>query len=567
MAGKKHPGRKTPSRPQSRANTPLVFLLLILIPLFGGYYNFSVFLAGALLTGLLVWEIARSGSLQLPTGPALWVLCGICAGHLLSIPGAVSGGMAFTGFLRSIVWLLFFLYAATYTHEERRMILDTVAWEGALLALMTICVFLYNRWCGVSDSNGRIDGPFQYANTWAIFLVVCLILLTTQEKKRPLHWGAMSVLLVGLCLSGSRGSFLLLLGLCVLYAGYVLFHTRRVRPVAQALCAGAALVGLSILLSGGLVLERLQAITLSSSSLNGRLLYDLDGLALIADHPMGTGRGGYLYLQPLYQTGVYILRYIHNEYLQAALDGGLLAGLCTLLLPLCLMIQKHLTLGERAVIAAVALHAFIDFDFQFTAVVLILLLCGAGGKCRAIPLPKGAALAGGSVLAAVLCFFSLTYWMDFSGDPQGAYALFPADLSLAENRLQSCAGIADGEGVADEILTSTDLSMLAWDCKYAAALQRGDGVETARAKYQYLRLNQYRGEVYEEFTALLEHLSARASQEELLQYAALAKQAADQLEEVNTRTSPLAYRIAERPDLAFADSIIARLNLISGEKG
>ena len=50
-------------------------------------------------------------------------------------------------------------------------------------------------------------------------------------------------------------------------------------------------------------MDRLRAITLTSSSFNGRLLYDLDGLQMLLRHPLGVGRGGYLYIQPLEQTG------------------------------------------------------------------------------------------------------------------------------------------------------------------------------------------------------------------------------------------------------------------------
>lgn len=558
---------KAAEKVRTRQNTPLLFLLLILIPLYGGYYNFSTLLAGAVLVPLLLYELHRTGRLCVPTGGVAVALGGVCLGNLLAVPFSVSAGMAFTGFLRSAVWVLFFLYAATYAQQERREILDVVAWEGAILSLLTTVVFLYNGFCGVEDANGRIDGLFEYANTWALYLLVCLILLALGSKHGPLEWGAMAVLLTGIFLSGSRGIFLLLFGLAGAYALWYLVRKRRVLPLLLVVGGAAALFELSVVLSGGLTWDRLRAITLTSSSLNGRLLYYMDGLRMIWDNPMGVGRGGFLYIQPLYQTGVYTLRYIHNEYFQAALDGGLLAGVCTVLLPVALLVQKHLSLRERAVILCIAAHALIDFDFQFTAVVLLMLLCGSGGRVREIALPKRAGAVAGGVLTAALCYFSLAYFMDFCGQAVTAHTMFPADLSLAENRLQSCAGVEEGEPVADRILASTDLSMLAWDCKFAASAQRLDGPEMARTRYQYLRLNGYRGEVYEEFTQLLENLSARGSQEELKLYSDLANKAKTQLEEVRDKTSPLAYRIADKPDLEFADAVIARLKCVSEKKG
>lgn len=568
MAGKKR-GGTTPGlrKEQQRKNTPLLFLLLVLIPLFGGYYNFSVLLAGVFLAPLFLYEGWRSGGFRFPVGPEAWCLYGVWLCGLLVIPFSVSTGMAFIGFLRQTVWVLFFLCAAAYTQGEREDILDVISYEGALLALISVIAFVYNNAVGLEDRNGRIDGPFQYANTWALFLLVSLIVLLTKEKKRPADWGAAGALLCGMFLSGSRGVFLLALGMGLAFGGRYLLRNRRVLPLICAVGAVVLIGGAAAALSGGMVLERLKAITLSSSSLNGRLLYYLDGLRMILRHPLGLGRGGYLYQQPLEQTGVYILRYIHNEYLQAALDSGLPAGALTVAMAAALLFRKGLPVRERAVIAAITAHACIDFDFQFTAVVFLFLLCGAGGRSRRVSLPgRQICIVLCGVTVMVLGYFTAVYYLDFSGRPARAAAMFPADLSLAENRLQSCALIEDAEPEADRILASTDLSMLAWDCKFAACAQRADLNGMVQAKFQYLRLNKYRGEVYEEFTALLEQACVQGSPSERYQYHNFAQSTILLLEEVKQTTSPLAYRIVDQPELEFSTDISARLQAILDRK-
>ena len=551
------------SAEKPRQNTPLLFLLLALIPLFGGYYLFSVFLAGAVLAPLLLHTVWRSGVMRLPTGPEAWCLYGLAGCTLLAVPFAVSAGMALTGALRLAVWVLFFLYAATYSPRERADILDALAYEGAIFSLVTIAAFLYDAASGIDDPNGRIDGLFQYANTWSLYLLVCLVLLVMKEKRRALDWPAMAVLLCGIYLSGSRGVFLLLLPLALAWGVHRLVKGKDVKTVATAAAAVVLTGALATVLSGGLVLDRLRAITLTSSSLNGRLLYYLDGINMLARHPLGVGFGGYLYLQPLEQTGVYILRYIHNEYLQAALDGGVPAGLCMAGLCAAMLLRKGAAVRERAVVFAVAAHALIDFDLQFTAVAFLLLLCGSGGRYKEIALSRrrvSAALCAACML--VLGYFSAVYAMDFFERPSAAYALFPADLSLAEKRLQSFPDVESAEPVADAIIASTDLSMLAWDCKLAAAARRADVSAMAEYKYQYLRLNRYRGEVYEDFAALLENARVQGSGPELVRYKTLAQAIITQLEEVNRTTSFLAYRIADKPELDFSPQIYARLNQI-----
>lgn len=545
-----------------RTNTPLLFLLLLIIPLFGGYYNFSVLACGAALVLLLCWTVYTSGTLRLPVGPEAWCLYSLCACHLVTVPFAVSPGMAFTGFLRTAVWVLFFIYAASYSQEERKQILDAVAYEGAILSLLATAAFLYNSAAGVASRNGRIDGLFQYANTWALFQLICLILLLLKDRRRKIDWAAMAVLVCGIYLSGSRGIFLLFLFMALVWGGWSVLREKKLLPVALGALGILVIGALAVALSGGLVLDRLRAITLSSSSLNGRLLYDLDGLRMLLRHPLGVGRGGYLYIQPLEQTGVYTLRAIHNEYLQAALDGGVLAGVFLAGLAACLLFRKGAPLRERAVVFAVAAHILIDFDLHFSAVAFLLLLCGSGGKCRQISLPRRPLLISGALLALAFGYFTAAYYMDFTGRAKTAYTMFPADLSLAENYLQTFSTVEQAEPIADRIIASTSLSMVAWDCKFGAAAGRADLPAMVEAKYHYLRLNRYRGEVYEAFTSLLENACAQGSQEELSQYLTVTRNVIQQLEEVNNTTSPLAYRIVDKPQLEFSGEILGRLQQI-----
>lgn len=551
MAGKakRRDGRKAPLR----VNTPLFFLTAALLLLFGGYYDAMVFPAGALLGVLLLWELRRRGGLIIT--PLVWPLLGLVLCAALTLPFAVSPGMALTGVLRWLAALLFCLYAACYTAGERALVLDGLALLGAAMAAVSILFFLLS---GGADANGRMDGFFQYANSYALFLLVCLVLLAGKEKRQSWDWPAMAVLLVGIALTGSRG-VLLLLGCGVLvWSLWQLIRRRRVLPVLLALAALAGLGALAGVLSGGLLLDRLGAITLESSSLNGRLLYYLDGLRLLGERPMGVGRGGYLYVQPLIQTGPYILKSIHNEYLQAALDGGAAAGVLLAVLAGLCVFRPGLPLRQRAGAALLALHAAIDFDFQFFALLLLLLLCGLGEGGKTVPLPRRGALAGAGVVAAALAWFSIPYGLSFLGQSGPAWALWPADLSLAEERLQSCAGLEEAGEVADRILSNTALSMLAWDCKYAQAAAEADYPSMASCRYSYLVLNPYRPEVYESMADLLENACMQDSENKEI-YQTLAEYTRERLEEVMERTSPLAGRIADRPDFSFAPALIDRL--------
>ena len=121
--------------------------------------------------------------------------------------------------------------------------------------------------------------------------------------------------------------------------------------------------------------------------------------------------------------------------------------------------------------------------------------------------------------------------------------------------------LPEGFLCADAILRQTSLSMLAWDCAFTLAAQEADYRTMAQCRFQYLRLNPYRPEVYEEMTALLEN-ACEQDPAGLGGYKTLAEQTTGHLEEVYARTSPLAYRIADRPDFSFRPALLIRLEEI-----
>ncbi len=554
MSAKKRPARV--GEPV-RTNTPLLFLMLLVVPLFGGYHNHVLFLCGALLALLLAVSAAKKGGLFFPTGAGALCFYGLCVCGLLCIPFALNAAMAFSGFLRLFVILLFLLYSRSYSAAERRLVLDAAAMEGAVLSLLSTAAFLYDSFFGGGTLNGRIDGFFQYANAWALFQLLCLLLLLLKEKRRPLNWAAMAVLALGLLLSGSRAVLLLAIPLVLV----ALLHGRKLRLRLLLLGLGAlTLLSLAAeLLSGGLLSSRLLSLLTGSSSLYGRLLYWQDGLRMLAGHPLGLGRNGFFYLQALEQSGVYTVRAVHNGYLQAALDYGVPGGLLALAAVLLALLRRGVPLRERLVMLAVAIHALVDFDLEYGAVVFLFILCLPEVSGKRLRLPRLVPALGGAALALCLAFFSLPYLLDAAGSSAAAHALFPGELELSERALEEYASAPEAEPLADEILARSELSLLAWDCKAKAALARGDEAEALRARWGYLRLNRYREEAYRSFTGLLESAWPRLTGAERQEAAELAENASALLSGLEESTSPLAWRIADKPQLAFTGELLQRL--------
>lgn len=530
-------------------NTPLLWIFLFLCPLAGGYHLQVPFLVGVVLVicGYVQISLRQEGCL--PGKEQAYPLGVLLLGYLIAIPFSVSMGMAVVGTLRLLVWMMLYVSLLSLHKKERFFIIDALTMEAVFFSVGYSLAFVSDVLAGRENLNGRVDGLFQYANSWGVYLLCCFVWQLyrsleegNRNKKVDLCCGV--ALLLGILFTGSRGTLVLTL----LSLGYVILRKKEHNLVKQYGRQGVLLLLVCFALVNwsmdGLLTFRLSQFTLESSSLNGRLLYWMDGLTMLFDHPLGVGRGGYLYLQPVYQTGIYTSHYVHNEYLQMAIEGGVLAGVGFIWFVVSFLRQKDLEEKQTLILWILALHMVVDFDTQFFFLLAFFTLVGGEEKVvEKVEKSKGLALMSG-VLLVVFSFFTLVYQQSYRGNHSFAYALYPMDLSLAENQLLMGE---NKEEVAEYIQKTTDLSLLAWD--YQSNV--GQAEDAITAKFAYLTLQKYQKESYENLRDALR--SHKVTNPEFVQ--GWAEKAMIFLDETIKNTSPFAYRIYDVADFSWAEEI------------
>ena len=221
---------------------------------------------------------------------------------------------------------------------------------------------------GIIEQSGRMQSTIQYANTTALLMLIGVLYSThyfqeTRNWRYPLYAVGFAYCLY---LTGSRTTFILLFAIALMYT------ISRLKLKARLISIGIlAATAAAFLLIGG----RIVRISLTEPTFIERVITWQDGLALAMQNPFfGLGIGNWQFEQFLYQSAPYGVRYIHNYYVQLALDGGVLA-----MLIFAAALANSLWRGrkERSIhlfaILAIALHIFMDFDMSFGAVILILM--------------------------------------------------------------------------------------------------------------------------------------------------------------------------------------------------
>ena len=467
-------------------------ILLIVYPFNGGLYapwqwGVAMLCNGTLLT--LVWISTKH--IRLLSSPvSAMFLAVIAVGAVCNLKIGLDPDASWMGMLRLCGWMLFALLVLQWPLEQRRRLLMCVPVSGAVAVAVSLLAGLNPVWRPFFYEAGRLAGPFQYANAFALFLLIGLMMLPSAWPRWL--WGGIALLLLfGIVATGSRSGLILL----VLWLAFVLVRHHqacRVLPLLGII----AIAGIALALwNDGWVFARFLK-TNSLSTVWGRLLYNKDGIRLLLQRPLGVGYLGWFYLQRMIQTGVYNVRYVHNDWLQMALDYGLPAALALLGLVIW-RLRKGVLCPMAAV--CIALHCLLDPDLEFQCLMFFWIL--ALTPCTEVPArplrhPLVPCLFAGIAMLLILPRTAADISYHFGGNL--ASRLSPADTEYATQQMLQASTLSQAAEQARVILDRNAFVPIAWQILAEDALSRGAYEDMATAQRQAVLLLKYDQTVYDE---------------------------------------------------------------------
>ena len=520
----------------------IVFWLSVLTG--GLYFPWQWGLVSLLYMGILAWQLVQSGRLRLPGG-RVELACGgviLCFG-IINVFIAADRGGGREGLLRLMVFLLFLLLILQWSANERKKILDALPFWGAVS--VAVCGIGY--WIPAVQpllfENGRMAGPFQYANTYGLFLL--LGFMRSLEHKR---WQARilgGILLIGIAASGSRWTMVLLAG----WAVWMAVRRKLDRTALVVLLLGGLTVLVLAAAFGGWTLSRFVD-QRSFSTIWGRLLYLRDAFSLLADNPAGVGYLGWFYLQSGIQTGVYNVRFVHNEWVQMALDYGIPAAAAAGVLVFRRLKKGCLAPGLAVIIC---LHSMADPDLQFYGILSILALAlSPAGECQytiSASYGRSFAVSAAAVTAVLSVCRGVADFALQTGHPETACRLAPYDTEAAVERMLERDFLPQASEDAYRILSHNTCLSIAWQIAAENALDQGAYERMAAAQQEAVRTRKYDQAVYDDaLNRLMQAMDAGWPAEYAVEEMVWLM---DFMDEVLAQTSSLGWKISDQPELSF----------------
>ena len=255
----------------------------------------------------------------------LLLFCVMAASSFFSL----SAGAASAELVKYSLFPLSYAFFAGLSQEEKGR-----AGEAFYFAFFLLMVFGLLGMAGLSpfggmvtELGGRLQSFLGYANTSALLMgtgVFCATekLLASRGRARALHAAACALFFAAMVFTLSRASLVLFVCVYAMYASNRFFSARGPGRRGLAAAGAGALLVLAVL---ALADSRVLRISVFAPTLVERYISYWDALPMLLRTPFGAGLGNWQFLQFSYQSAPYTVRYIHNFYLQAALDGGLAA--------------------------------------------------------------------------------------------------------------------------------------------------------------------------------------------------------------------------------------------------
>ena len=542
----------------------LIKIFFFLSPfLFGLYYEFSAYFAQIFILAILLIKILKVKKCKIYLNFSTLALAIVSVGYLFTCIYAVDKGMAILGFLKFTIPFTFGFLIMQYSKEEVIEMLKPIPISGVFMVIISI-LFKYLPF--LPDvfylPNGRMMGFLQYANTFALFLLIGIIYsgYCIKEKTKVIIYNI--ILLFGILISGCRTvQVLTLLNYIIM-----IFKQKELRIyfIALVVVAFAGTITYVLITGNFNTIGRYLTISTASRSLQERILYYKDAIPLILRHPFGLGYMGYSYIQPQIQTGIYQASFVHNDFLQMALDIGIIPVILLVIAIIKSLISKDNSLVFKLFLITIALHLLIDFDLQFMIIFLILVmtlnLCD--GKEYKIEVNKIELISVESVLIGIYLYFGIVTLFNYFDKNEIAIKMYPiyaeANIAIANDYLEN-DDISNSYKIASNMQkTNKELGMI-YNIKAYYYLDNKNWNLMEQNKKRYIEINKYDIKEYEDYVLMLsqaiEYYAQKDEIDEAIEYIKKVVDVPSKIEQVKSSTSSIAYKLKDIPTFELEPNV------------
>ena len=570
-------------------------IIIGIIPfLIGTFYDFSVFLVTLIFSGILLGIFIKNKKLKIEINNMFLLSMVLFIFSFLGIFWAIDKNDAIIGTLRMLSLVIFSILLMQCKKEEKEKILNVIPYSGLVMLILSIIIGFIPALRNIvySESN-RITGMFQYSNVFALYLLIGFIIITNKKKKEekvkeakeesvkteknkkenrekllkkysPIICGI--ILLIGILMTGSRTTFII----TTIYIIYLCFRKenryRKIYGITYAVIL--LLLGIYVLITKNIeTIGRIFTISMDSSTLLGRILYWKDGLNLLLENIFGYGYMGYSYKIYEIQTGMYYTKFIHNDYLQMALDIGIVPLVIFIIFLVKSLFSKNNSKLNKIILIAIIIHMFLEFDLQFMIIFYILLMCLEEKTYKKIEIEKSITsyLVIGIVIL-VYGYYGIACFMNYIKQDEIAINMLGDFTEAKVNVMNSTENLNTANRLADEVLEKNIYAYQAYGIKAIYYLQNNEFEKMIEMKKKEISLDKYNPQVYEDYvfclSQVLEKYAKEQNDEEIIKYSKYVFEVENMIQDVKNKTDKITEKLQDSSKIELSEETLNYINNI-----
>ena len=536
----------------------IIFLLVIMCLLFGALYEFSGAALLVAASSILIFFHKKAKRMKINVSTGLILALLLTLGYLVSSLYAIDRGMAFLGFIK-ILWILPAILCYSYlSDDDKNKVFDFLPWLGCMMVVTGCIAYFIPPLRDYFFTAGRFGGVFNYPNTQAIFLLLCIVWMCNKTELSVKDLIRYVILLLGIGLTGSRMVFVF----TVMTVIYLMICKRNRFFILLSAAVGICL--LAIVLMGANIgsLSRFTTISLTESTFVGRLLYAYDAVPLLLKYPLGTGYLGFYYLQNSIQSGWYSVQFVHNDLLQIGLDIGVLPMVLYLLLILRTLFGRQLSSTKKIILFLLFAHGLFDFDLAFGSILFIMLMIldDISWKTFDLSLKPLYSIVPSSIAIFIGLYFAVPLGAERINNHGLANQLYPLYTEAKLSLLSETDDSDVANQLADEILAQNQTCALAYYAKAMVADINEDYEEMVRYAKEAIRHDYFNIDEYSNFTLLLYDGLLYGDTEDYLLCAKEMSNMESYMKEAMGKLSPLGKKIKDQPELQLTEDMLQILD-------
>lgn len=528
-------------------------IILFIMPfIIGLFYEFTSYLAGMILSLYLIYIIFNKGKLKIFLNYQTVILVLIIMSYLGGIFYGIDKGTSFVGFLKFLPSIIFCIILMQFDEKKKDSFFEFIPISGMYM----VCICIICKLIGILEDcfymNERLGGFFQYSNTFALFLLMGIVVIGYKEKITKKDYINLAILILGILLTGSRSIFIFtIISILILMFSNKIIKKKILMIFLVLIVLSIGIVYFSKSSEG---IGRFLTISLNSSTFLGRLLYYKDGINLILKKPFGLGYMGYFYMEPKIQTGVYVTRYIHNDFLQLALDCGIFMAIILLISMGITFFSKKTSKLQKHLTLIIFLGGMFDFNFQFLIIIFILVMTFDIYNGKEFVIDKKSIKVISSILCIIMLvflYFTIAFFMTYINQDEIAVKMFNGNTESKTILLAEASSPEEADKIADELIEQNNMSYLAYDAKALVAAVNKDFEKVVYYKEKNLGIRKYWVSEYEDYVNLLkravEYYDKKDDVVNKKIYVKKIKEIPKMLASQKENTSKLAFKINDKP--------------------